>query len=190
MDIVHFITTIHLNWLDVILGFIFIIAIVRGLFTGFSRTVAGIVGVLGGFWLAANQYSFVSQRLELFIKNPMWRDLLAFFLIFIVVYLIFAILGIIIKGIFRALSLSWMDRLLGGAFGFLKALLIAAILIFILTLVLPEKSPLLASSYLYPRISNIARIMTDFVPEDVKAKFMWKWRRLEIKMHKGKREVI
>ncbi len=190
MDISQLISNIDLNWLDVILGFIFVIAIIRGLFTGFSRSVAGLLGVLTGFWLAANQYAFVSQRLEVFIKDQMWRDLLAFFLIFIVVYLAFAIFGIIIRGIFKVLSLSWMDRILGGGIGFLKGLLISATLIFILTLILPEKSPLLANSYLYPRVSNLARVMTDLVPEDVKAKFMWKWRKLEIQMHKGRREAI
>ncbi len=190
MDNLNFISSINLNWLDIVLGFIFVIAVIRGLFVGFSRTISGLLGVICGFWVAANQYYFVSQKLQIFMKNEMWRDLLAFFLLFVVVYLVFAIAGIIIKGLFRVLRLSWMDRILGGAFGFLKALLISAIIIFILTLTLPDKSPLLAKSYLYPRVSNLSRIMTDMVPKDLKAKFMWKWRKIEMRFHRGRRESI
>ena len=190
MDTFNFISSINLNWLDVVLGFIFVISVIRGLLIGFSRTISGLLGIICGFWVASNQYYFVSQKLQIFIKNEMWRELLAFFLLFTVVYLVFAIAGIIIKGLFKVLKLSWMDRMLGGAFGFLKALLIAAIIIFILTLTLPDKSPLLTKSYLYPRVSNLSRIMTDMVPKDLKAKFMWKWRKIEAMFHKGRRESI
>ena len=190
MNLLNILSSIHINWLDLVLGLIFAIIIVRGLFTGFSRTISGLLGALVGFWVAANHYEFLSQKLAFVIKTEMWRGLAAFFLLFVVVYLAFAIAGILFRGLFQALHLSLFDRLLGGIVGFLKALAISSVIVFILTLTLPSNSPLLKNSYLYPRISTMARVLTDFVPENLKARFMWKWRRIELQFHKGKRESI
>jgi len=172
------------------LGLIFVVIVIRGLFAGFSRTVSGLLGALVGFWVAANHYEFLSQKLAFLIKTEMWRGLVSFFLLFMVVYLAFAIAGILFKGLFHVLHLSFLDRLLGGFFGFLKALAISSVIIFILTLTLPADSPLLKSSCLYPRVSRMTRVMTDFIPENLKARFMWKWRRIELQFSKGRRESI
>ncbi|NPA95660.1 MAG: CvpA family protein [Thermodesulfobacteria bacterium] len=184
------ISSLQINWLDIVLGLIFVIVVVRGFFAGFSRTVSGLIGAIAGFWVAANYYTAVSQQLAFVIKTEMWRGLAAFFLLFLVVYLAFGIAGILIRGLFQALHLSFVDRFLGAFFGFIKALAISAVITFILTLTLPTTSPLLKTSYLYPRVSAMARIMTDFVPENLKARFMWKWRQVEMQFDKTKSESI
>ncbi len=181
---------IHINWLDLFLGLTFLVIIVRGFLTGFSRTASSLVGVLAGFWAAVNHYEFVARQLAVFMGNEVGRKLLAFFLIFLVVYLCFVIAGILIYGFFKALHLSWFDKVLGGAFGFLKAALITGVIIFILTLTLPENNSLIRNSYLYPRVSSLARLMTSMVPDHIKGQFMWKWRRTQMHFQKGRREAI
>ena len=181
---------IHINWLDLFLGLTFLVIIVRGFLTGFSRTASSLVGVLAGFWAAVNHYEFVARQLAVFMSNEVGRKLLAFFLIFLVVYLCFVIAGILIYGFFKALHLSWFDKVLGGAFGFLKAALITGVIIFILTLTLPENNSLIRNSYLYPRVSSLARLMTSMVPDHIKGQFMWKWRRTRMHFQKGRREAI
>ena len=181
---------IHINWLDLFLGLTFLVIIVRGFLTGFSRTASSLVGVLAGFWAAVNHYEFIARQLAVFMSNEVGRKLLAFFLIFLVVYLCFVIAGILIYGFFKALHLSWFDKVLGGAFGFLKAALITGVIIFILTLTLPENNSLIRNSYLYPRVSSLARLMTSMVPDHIKGQFMWKWRRTQMHFQKGRREAI
>ncbi len=181
---------IHINWLDLFLGLTFLVIIVRGFLTGFSRTASSLVGVLAGFWAAVNHYEFVARQLAVFMGNEVGRKLLAFFLIFLVVYLCFVIAGILIYGFFKALHLSWFDKVLGGAFGFLKAALITGVIIFILTLTLPENNSLIRNSYLYPRVSSLARLMTSMVPDHIKGQFMWKWRRTQMHFQKGRKEAI
>ncbi len=186
MHLQNIISSININWLDLFLGLTFIIMVARGIMTGFSRAAAGLAGVLIGFWVAVNHYEFVGRQLAPFISNETGRTLLAFFMLFLTIYLAFAIAGILIHGFFKVLSLSWFDKLLGGVLGFLKAALIGGALIFILTLVLPENNKLIKNSYLYPRVSQVARLMTSMVPEHLKGRFMWKWRRAEKKLIKGK----
>ncbi len=180
----------NINWLDLVLGLIFVVIIVRGLITGFSRTIAGLAGALVGFWVAANYYQPLAQKMSFLIKTEMWRGLASFFLLFLAIYLAFSIAGILFRGLFHALHLSILDRLLGGLFGFVKALAISAIIIFILTLTLPDSSPLLKNSFLYPKVSQMTRMMTDFVPENLRARFMWKWRKMEMHLHHTKKEAI
>ena len=183
-------SSIHINWLDLFLGITFLVIMARGFMTGFSRAAAGLLGALAGFWAAVYNYEFVARRLSVFISNEIGRKLLAFLLLFLVVYLCFVIAGILIHGFFKALHLSWFDKFLGGVFGFLKAALIAGVVIFILTLTLPENNSLIKGSYLYPRVSSLARIMTSMVPEHLKGQFMWKWRRTQMRFQKGRKEAI
>ena len=190
MDMQNLFNTMHINWLDIFLGVTFLVIIARGFIAGFSRTAAGLLGVLAGFWIAINQYEFVSRQLSIFISNQVARKLVAFLLLFLVVYLAFVITGILVHGFFKALHLSWFDKFLGAVFGFIKGALIAGAVIFILTLTLPDNSKIIKDSYLYPKISSLARIMTSMVPEHIKGQFMWKWRRAQMRFHKGQREAI
>ncbi len=182
--------TLHINWLDIFLGITFLVIIIRGFMTGFSRTATSLLGVLAGFWAAVNHYEFVARQLSIFISNDVGRKLLAFLLLFLVIYICFVIAGIILHGFFRALRLSWFDKILGGVFGFLKAAVITGVVIFILTLTLPENNSLIKNSYLYPKVSSLARVLTSMVPEHLKGQFMWKWRRTQMKFQKGRKEAI
>lgn len=184
------INSIHVNWLDLFLSITFLVIIVRGFMTGFSRTAASLVGVLAGFWTAINHYEFVARQLSVFVSNEVGRKLLAFVLLFLVVYIGFVIAGILIYGFFKALRLSWFDKVLGGALGFVKAALITGVVIFILTLTLPENSGVIKNSYLYPRVSSLARFMTSMVPEHLKSQFMWKWRKTQMHFHQVRKEAI
>jgi membrane protein required for colicin V production len=169
---------LHFNWLDVVLAAVLVLMIGRSLWTGFSRSVSSLLGLLLGFWVAVRHFASLSQRLSPWMENELARSLLAFFLLFLVTYLSLVITGILIRGIFEAIRLGWLDRLLGGLVGLVKGLVLAGVIIFLLTLLLPPKSPVLGGSFFYPKLSRIAQTMVVMVPADLKGRFMWKWRRL------------
>ncbi len=170
---------LHLNPLDIILGVILIVAVFRSIWTGFSRSVAGLAGVIAGFWVGAHYFPALSYRLAPWIDSEIPRVLIAFFLIFLLVYLVFMIAGILVNGLFKIMKLSWFDRMLGGVVGLFKGLVFAGIIMFLLTIILPTNTPLLKESYLYPRLSRVIRSLVILVPEDVKGRFMWKWRHIQ-----------
>ncbi len=167
------------NWLDITIIVILAIVIARGLWTGFSMAVSTFFGVILGFWVAAQQFPFVSMKLSPFIHDELWRSLISFALLFLVVYLAFLTAGIILRGFFRVIKLGWMDRILGGVVGLAKGLIFSGVIIFVMTLVLPEGSPLLKKSVLYPKLSRIAQTLNNLAPANIKGRFMWKWRKLE-----------
>lgn len=173
-------TVPNFNWLDILLLIIMSVMIIRGLWTGFSRAVATLLGALVGFWVAINYFHVIALRFSPFINNEITRSLTAFFVIFIVVYLLFTVAGIVIHGFFKFIKMSWFDRLLGGIAGFAKGAVISGGILFLMTLLFPDNSPVLRQSVLYPAFSNVARVMSGMVPENVKGKFMWKWRQLGV----------
>jgi membrane protein required for colicin V production len=52
--------------------------------------------------------------------------------------------------------LGWLDRLLGAGLGFVKAVLIASVVLVVLTSFLPKNTPLLAESRLSRHVTIIA----------------------------------
>ena len=177
---------IHGNWLDVVLAVVLLIALVRSVWTGFTRAVAGVGGVLAGFFVAIRGYPSLAFRLSPMIADELIRNIVAFLLLFLAVYLIFVIAGILLHGFLKALKLGWFDRLMGGILGALKGMLIAGIIMFLLTVVLPANSPTIQKSYLYPRLRYVIQGLTVLVPDQVKGRFMWKWRQF---FHPGGRSI-
>ncbi len=172
------------NWLDILLLIIMSVLFIRGLWTGFSRAVATLLGALAGFWAGVNYFHVIAVRLSAFIENEITRSLVAFFIIFIVVYLLFTLAGIVIHGFFKLIRMGWFDRFLGGVMGLAKGAVISGGILFLMTLLFPDNSPVLRQSVLYPTFSNMARVMSGMVPENMKGKFMWKWRQLGVDMKK------
>ena len=172
------ISYLQFNVLDIVLAVILLIAFIRGVWTGFSRALASLLGMVVGFAVAARYYQVVALKLVPWLENEAARSLTAFFIIFLIVYLAFVIAGILVRGVLAAAKLSWMDRFMGGIMGIAKGIVACALVIFLLTLTMPPDSSLLKQSVLAPRVSEITRIMISFVPPDIKAKFMYKWRRL------------
>lgn len=172
----NMLSAFQFNWLDIILGILIIVTLVRGLWVGLSRAIASFAGVLLGFWFAIQFYYVISQKIIPFIRNELWASVVSFLALFFFVYTAFFILGIIIHSLLKALRLRWMDRLMGGVVGFAKGLLLSGIIIFLLTFFLPENTRLLKESALYPKLSEISKTIVMLVPTKIKGQFMYKWR--------------
>jgi len=188
MDL-HF-NSLHFNWLDILLGGMLVIFVCRSLWIGFSRSLASLLGVILGCWVAIHRFPSISFRLSPWIQDEVWRSLVSFLLIFLLVYLVFFIAGIMVQKMFTALRLGWIDRFLGAAVGLAKGLVLAGIIIFMLTIFLPSNSPLLKESCLYPALSRVAQVMGSTVPGHLKGRFMWKWRKFHSGPDKGQGQEI
>jgi membrane protein required for colicin V production len=81
------------------------------------------------------------------------------------------LVGVILKHVFKAVTLGWADRVLGGTFGLVKAILIVSVLLVPLLTFLPQKSPVIRDSLLAPYVSIISEKMVAIVPTEMKKKF-------------------
>ena len=75
---------------DVIIILTLVAFSIRGFLKGFVAEVAGIVSLLGGFWVAHHFHPLLSPRLT-FISEPAWRTIAAYVLLFIAVMIVVGI---------------------------------------------------------------------------------------------------
>lgn len=163
-----------MNWLDIIILVIFTYCLIRGIFRGMLRELSSIIGVLAGFYAAYTYYPLAGGWLGRFLPSAEYLDIIGFLLIFTLVFLLVGIVGFIIKYLLNITFLGWTDRVFGAAFGMVKAVLIAAILLIALTAFLPKGSPVVKQSRLSPYITMLSENMALIVSKELKTKYLSK----------------
>jgi len=163
------------NVIDYIFIIIIFITFIRGLFTGFSRSVLTLVGIIVAFIISVNFHLLFSETFLYRIQDALVRNMISSVLIFFSVYLFFWIVAVFFDRFFKLIGLGWLNTGLGGCVGFLKGLLVCAVLIFSITLVLSPKTPILNKSYFYPMIGNISKFFSSTAREELKNNFLKRW---------------
>jgi membrane protein required for colicin V production len=158
-----------MNWLDLVLPAIVLVSAIVGIFKGFAKQVIGLAAVIAGLVLASLYYPETAGMFETFVKNSPLSDFLGFVLIFIVVLVAGALLGhLVTKAMIGPLAL--VNRLFGGVFGFLKAVLICGILVFAMVSFEIAK-PAVETSVVAPVCLAVTRAVVNMIPQDLRAKF-------------------
>lgn len=160
-----------MNWLDVILLIILGLSFLAGMAKGLARAAVGlaavVAGLLFGFWFYGHAGSYIP-----FVESRHVANILGFFVIFVGVMLLGSLLARLIEKLFKAVHLSWLNRLLGGGFGLIRGGAIAAVIIVII-MAFSVKSPpaSVAESHVAPYVIHGARIVAAAAPYEVKEGF-------------------
>ena len=160
-----------MNPFDILIIILLVVTLVRGVFRGLVKELASIIGVLGGFYAAYSYYAHLAQPLGKWIPQAGWANIAGFVLLFIGVYLIVSILGVVIKYLLSIAFLGWVDRLCGAIFGFFKGVLICAVLLVALIAFLPSGSTIVRGSMLSPYIKMIAQPMARVVSKEMRQRY-------------------
>lgn len=122
----------ELNWLDIILGIPLLYGLIRGLFRGIVQSVGSLVGLVLGIVIAyAYADVFGQQLVQWFVLTPNQSYTIAFILLFIAMVILCALVVKIIDKFLSIITLGWVNKLLGGCFGFLKVALLLSVLIYL-----------------------------------------------------------
>lgn len=120
--------------LDIILLICFIPALVQGVRKGFIAQAISIASIIIGIWASSRFAEVVSEWLGKYITvSDQIMRVIAFALIFIAVFLVLAAVGKLLEGMFKMVTLGWLNRLAGLVFALLKTSLILGILIMVFT---------------------------------------------------------
>lgn len=120
--------------LDIILLICFIPALVQGVRKGFIAQAISIASIIIGIWASSRFAEVVSEWLGKYITvSDQVMKVVAFALIFIAVFLVLAAVGKLLEGMFKMVTLGWLNRLAGLVFALLKTGLILGILIMVFT---------------------------------------------------------
>ena len=173
-----------MNALDIITALIVGFCLIRGIFRGLIKEITSILGVFIGFYAAYIYYPILARWLSDLIANRSYLHILSFFLIFVTVLLAVGFVGMILRHLLKAAALGWADRILGGTFAMVKAVLIVSVLLIALTTFLPENAPVIKNSLLAPRVSAISEKLVAVVPGEMKERFRNNIRALRISWKK------
>ena len=163
----------HLSqWTFIDFLFIVIILVSTGfaLKKGLAREIISLVALLGGFILASFYYGTVARWFADLTRTPAVADLIGFLVIFLATILIGAIAAFLVNRFIKMTSLEWVDRLMGGVFGFLRGWAVASILALAL-IAFPVRQDTLARSVFAPYLLAGARAAVLLVPQHLKLKF-------------------
>ena len=150
-----------MNYLDIVLGALLLIGLIRGIMKGLFVELASLVAIVAGIYGAIRFSFYVSDFLQDKVNlSSQNLKLTAFAITFIGIILGVSLLGKLFTKIAAFAALGLINRVLGGAFGLLKFAMIASGIIMFLG-PLNEKlgivdSEIIETSILYPPVEAIA----------------------------------
>jgi len=177
-----------MNGLDIIFLFLIGSSVLYSVIRGLVREVFSFLSIILGFFGASYGYLPMSDWLRRWVENETLAQILAFVILFILIALSINLLGMVLIRLVKKMDLSWADRLGGAGFGFLKAILLIAIILFVLTAFLPPKSKLLSESKISPIALTIARQLSYLVPE--KFRLLYSAKEKELKKYWSTMELV
>jgi len=146
--------------------------VIRGIFRGFIREVAGIIGLLAGFYAAYAYHANFSPVLQRWIADPAYQNITAFIILFCIITLLIIGLGMLVRLIVNMMLLGVLDRIFGAVFGAVKGALVASLLLVVLVNFLPSGGVnLIAESRLAPVVTAMSKEMVRLIPENARESF-------------------
>lgn len=149
-----------MNLLDIILIIPLIWMAYRGFTKGFIIELATLVALIVGIYAAIN-FSWLSGEFlsEHFKIEEKYLSVISFIVTFLVVVLIVVGIGKVIEKIIDLVALGFINKILGAAFGVLKAVVVLSVILLIIETfdsndrVITEKSR--ENSMLYGPVSSV-----------------------------------
>jgi membrane protein required for colicin V production len=159
-----------MNWLDALIVVILILSLVMGFINGFVKEVASFAALILGIWGAIKFSSFTAAKLyDYFDMTGRYVGIIAFIITFALIVIVIHFIGILADKLVNAVSLGFINRILGIVFGLLKSILIMSVFFAVLNAINAKKSFLpketIEQSRLYSPISDIAPAIFPIIGE-------------------------
>ena len=156
------------SYLDLFFAIPLVWGIVRGLMSGFIRSLSVFVGLILGIYLAHICAPDLSPTIqEWFTMSAKQCLSLSYVIIFIIVMVLVAIIARILDKFLHLILLGWLNKLLGAIFGFFKWAIILSFFIMVIEyanskfeFLSPEKK---SESILYEPIKKVVPTIMPYV---------------------------
>jgi membrane protein required for colicin V production len=159
-----------LDWVIVLIVFL---SVLQAIGQGFFYEFFSLAGVIVGYVLAAWEYRWVAGWYQHYVNSPWTANIAGFFTIFVVVMVLAGAVGRLIRSIVQEVGLRWFDRLLGAPFGFIRGIMISAVIVLALAAFAPEWG--LQQSEMAPFILITSRGLVWAAPADLRQHFWDGW---------------
>lgn len=160
-----------MNYIDIILGVLLVLAAFRGFYKGFVAEVASLAGLILGIWGAIHFSHLTSEFIVgTFNYQSEYLGLIAFIATFVVIVILVHLIGKAVETIISAVALGFINRLAGILFGVIKSALILSVLLLVFE-ELDENvgmisEDLKADSQMYEPVKNLLPTILPFLNFD------------------------
>ena len=154
-----------LDWIIiVVLCFFLIKSIVRGA----TREIFSLLALIVASLVSCRYYTVLVLFLRPHIQtsiNPEWaQNVVAFVLIFVVIYILVNLTGWLLSKLFKSIHLGFLDRTAGALIGAIKAYIVVCCVI-VLLILFPQSKKLLENSVLSVYSYPFVKILSKALPE-------------------------
>ena len=161
-----------MSLLDFIVLLIVAASVIGGFLAGFARGGIGflsaIFGILGGFWF----YGVPAAAVRKYIPSVTASNLIGFFFVLFLVAFAGALIGKLLSKLFKWTGLSWLDRLMGAAFGLVRGALVAVAFIAVALAFTPKPTPnWMVNSAVLPYAIDASNMLAALAPNAIKEAF-------------------
>ena len=162
-----------MNWLDIVIAIVLLLSLFTAFRNGLSREVVRIValvlGVVAGMWW----YGRLAGYYEPFIASRQVAEFAAFMTFLVGSLIAGSVLAWALAKLLGWAGLRWFDRLLGGAFGAVRGLMISAIVVMAVVAFAPvsRSDETVASSRLAPWVLYGAQTAVGLAPKNLQVEF-------------------
>jgi membrane protein required for colicin V production len=173
-----------MNWLDVALVILLVGSVASAFSKGFVRESIGLaaafIGLLCGAWF----YRMPSGILRPYLASREAANLVGFLLIFVGVILLGWLISKLVGMVVKVVGLSWLDRLLGAAFGAARGVIVCVALITAIVAFAPGsdlRTPpqSVVHSRLAPYLLDAAHVLTMATPKELRDEFALRYEQIK-----------
>lgn len=172
-------STSFIFWFDIIILALVLFLGLKGFFNGLVKEISGLVGIIGGIFVATRAAAFAADMINKAVPNIQNQSLVyvcGFVIVLAIVWVLSIIVGNLVSKMLKLSSLGMLDRIGGFIFGACKIFFVVSVVIACMSSVNFVKSylkPLEQSSIVYEILDKVgnAIVRTDlFISASNKAK--------------------
>jgi membrane protein required for colicin V production len=173
-----------MNWLDVALVILLVGSVASAFSKGFVRESIGLaaafIGLLCGAWF----YRMPSEILRPYLASREAANLVGFLVIFVGIILLGWIISLLVGMVVKVVGLSWLDRMLGAAFGAARGVIVCVALITAIVAFAPgndARTPpqSVVHSRLAPYLIDAANVLTMATPKELRDEFALRYEQIK-----------
>ena len=155
-----------MNLADVLIVAVLVVSVVSAFVKGFFVELFSLAGVVIGLFFAAANYGRFASWFQRLVPNQDAANLIAFVVIALLVMLLAALVGRLVRGLLRQVGLGIVDRLFGAIFGLAKGCIVVTLVLMGIVAFLPRQE-WLDNSRLAPVFLSAAHGGSHVVPYEL-----------------------
>lgn len=164
--------------LDLLLGLVFLLALIAGWRNGLPRELCAVGGLIGGLWAGLRLTGWALSFAPAMVQRFPFIHAVGFLLIFFVAYFLMQLLGLLASKMIEGKEPSSLSRALALVPGAIRGLGLVVVLAGGTALLAPKGNQVLGDSKVLPHLTPLVLQVARVLPEDIGGRLRRRWHAL------------